>query len=312
MSIRRCIATQISTGNNGTTYYYVVSATNGTDESADSAEASATINVIGTGVTTTTLARHSGTGSSSNYGAVLSFDATVSGSSTPTGMVTLKDGGSSGTILGSASLTNGACMITTSALTTGSHTNIVAVYAGDSNFASSTSSALSPAQSVSKATPVLTWATPAPINAGTALGSTQLNATSGGVSGHFVYTPASGAVLAEGSHTLSVQFTPNDTANYNTPAARTVTIQVKPVASLTITEAQWSGAGNHYVVSTTDMINAGQATLSSIAFSGTANWGSAVGKLNDGSEGGGGTNNGECLAIMPRRRIRYRSTGRST
>ena len=84
-----------TTGTNGTTYYYVVSATSGTDESADSAEASATFVVIGTGVTTTTLVRHSGTGSSSTYGAALSFDVTVSGSSTPTGMVTLKDGGAS-------------------------------------------------------------------------------------------------------------------------------------------------------------------------------------------------------------------------
>ena len=358
----------------------MVSATNGTDESADSAEASATINVIGTGVTTTTLARHSGTGSSSTYGDALSFDVTVSGSSTPTGMVTLKDGGANGSTLGSATLAGGVCTITTTTLAAGSHANIVAVYAGDSNFAASTSGALSPAQTVNKATPVvavtvgaytyngsaqgpntattggssgavtfsyvgvsgttyaasgtrptnagsytctatvgadtnytsassgataftiakatpvITWATPAPINVGTALGATQLNATSGGVAGNFVYTPASGAVLALGSHVLSVQFTPTVTANYNTPAATTVTIQVNPLASLTITDAQWSGAGNHYGVSATDLINTGQATFSSIAFSGTANWGSSVGKLNDGAEGGGGTNNGECLA----------------
>ena len=133
-----------TTGSNGTTYYYVVSATNGTDESADSAVASATINIIGTGVTTTTLARHSGTGSSSTYGDALAFDVTVSGSSTPTGTVILKDGGAGGTTIGSATLAGGACTISPAltALTPGSHNNLVAVYAGDSNFGSSTSGTL--------------------------------------------------------------------------------------------------------------------------------------------------------------------------
>ena len=42
---------------------------------------------------------------------------------------------------------------------------------------------------VTKATPVITWATPADIVYGTALGATQLNATAT-VPGTFVYTPA--------------------------------------------------------------------------------------------------------------------------
>ena len=59
---------------------------------------------------------------------------TVSGTPTPTGSVTLKDGGSNGTTLGSGTLAGGTCTITpaTSALTVGNHANIVAVYAGDS------------------------------------------------------------------------------------------------------------------------------------------------------------------------------------
>jgi hypothetical protein len=48
---------------------------------------------------------------------------------------------------------------------------------------------------VAKATPVITWATPASVVAGTALGATQLNATAN-VPGTFVYTPASGTALA--------------------------------------------------------------------------------------------------------------------
>jgi hypothetical protein len=83
-----------------------------------------------------TLARHTGTGSSSTYGDTLTFDVTVLGTPIPTGTVTLRDGGSSGTVLGSGSLTGGACTITpaASALRAGSHNNIIAVYNGDSHF----------------------------------------------------------------------------------------------------------------------------------------------------------------------------------
>ena len=80
---------------------------------------------------------------------------------------------------------------------------------------------------VNQATPVITWSNPADITYGTALSATQLNATSGGVAGNFVYTPASGTVPNAGSgQTLSVLFTPSDSANYSTPSAKTVTINV--------------------------------------------------------------------------------------
>jgi len=68
---------------------------------------------------------------------------------------------------------------------------------------------------VNKATPVITWATPAPITYGTALSATQLNATSN-VPGVFVYTPTTGTLLNAGpNQVLSVDFTPTNTANYN-------------------------------------------------------------------------------------------------
>src|SRR5207249_11099343 len=76
---------------------------------------------------------------------------------------------------------------------------------------------------VLKATPVITWTTPADIIYGTALGATQLNASSS-VVGAFVYTPAAGAVLNAGAaQTLSVAFTPTDGANYTT-SSKTVSI----------------------------------------------------------------------------------------
>ena len=93
-----------------------------------------------------------------------------------------------------------------------------------------------------KATPTITWATPADITYGTALGATQLNATASSP-GTFVYTPAAGTVLNAGAgQTLSVTFTPTDAANYTT-ATETVTINVLK-ATPTIT---WADAGRHHL-----------------------------------------------------------------
>ncbi len=79
---------------------------------------------------------------------------------------------------------------------------------------------------IQKTTPVLTWATPAPIAHSTPLGSAQLNATAN-VPGTFTYMPMAGTVLAAGSQTLSVLFTPTDTIHYTTETA-TVMLTVTP------------------------------------------------------------------------------------
>src|SRR5881409_1868566 len=83
---------------------------------------------------------------------------------------------------------------------------------------------------VAKATPAITWATPAAITYGTALSGTQLNAiTQPLVAGTFTYTvggtAAGGQILAAGPHTITATFTPADTANYSAATA-TVTITV--------------------------------------------------------------------------------------
>src|SRR5690242_16003282 len=67
---------------------------------------------------------------------------------------------------------------------------------------------------VTKTTPVITWADPASVTVGTVLSSTQLDATAN-VAGTFSYSPAAGTVLATaGNQTLSVTFTPTDSADY--------------------------------------------------------------------------------------------------
>jgi hypothetical protein len=88
---------------------------------------------------------------------------------------------------------------------------------------------------VNPATPTITWSAPSAISYGTALNSTQLNATSGGVAGSFVYSPAAGAVLGAGSQTLNTTFTPTDTTDYNT-SSDSVTLTVNS-AGATVTWA---------------------------------------------------------------------------
>jgi hypothetical protein len=77
---------------------------------------------------------------------------------------------------------------------------------------------------VNQATPVITWATPAAITYGTVLSAAQLDATAS-VPGSFAYTPAAGSIPTAGTDTLSVTFTPTDTANYTT-ASKTVQLIV--------------------------------------------------------------------------------------
>jgi hypothetical protein len=87
---------------------------------------------------------------------------------------------------------------------------ITATQIGDGNYnPANTSHTLT----VGKATPVLAWSAPAAITYGTALSSTQLNATASfkgsPLAGTFAYSPAAGTVLSAGNgQTLSATFTP--------------------------------------------------------------------------------------------------------
>jgi glucuronoarabinoxylan endo-1,4-beta-xylanase len=78
--------------------------------------------------------------------------------------------------------------------------------------------------SVTKPATAISWEAPTAITYGTALGGTELDATAN-VPGSFSYTPAAGTVLEAGAQTLSVTFTPTDTADYQS-AADSVTLTV--------------------------------------------------------------------------------------
>jgi sugar lactone lactonase YvrE len=84
---------------------------------------------------------------------------------------------------------------------------------------------------VGQAIPAVTWTTPMAIPYGTALGATQLNASST-VAGTFVYSPAAGTVLTVGTQTLSTILTPADTTTY-TSATKTVVLLVNRAATTT-------------------------------------------------------------------------------
>lgn len=110
-----------------------------------------------------------------------------------------------------------------------------AAYSGDKSYNSS-SSTTPVTLTVTKATPTIEWR-PSEIVFGTALGSGQLNAvatfmaglppSATSVAGTFTYTPPAGTVLPVGRHKLSVQFTPADTADFNTAFAQ-IGIEVRP------------------------------------------------------------------------------------
>jgi hypothetical protein len=108
--------------------------------------------------------------------------------------------------------------------------SITASQAGNATYAAAPS--VTQTFTVTKATSIVTWETPKAITYGLALSAQQLDATSK-IPGTFEYSPAKGTVLGVGSHTLSVTFTPTNTADYAAQTS-TVKLEVKP-ALLTIT-----------------------------------------------------------------------------
>jgi predicted outer membrane repeat protein len=88
----------------------------------------------------------------SQSGQSVTFTATVTpqaGTGTPTSTVTFKDGV---TTIGTGTLSSGVATFSTSSLSTGSH-SITAIYSGDANYTTSTSSAVT--QTVNKLTPTV-------------------------------------------------------------------------------------------------------------------------------------------------------------
>ncbi len=194
---------------------------------------SGTIPLNGTLIPNTTTLNIS-PGTTEPFGTTLQFTGSIApytfGTYTAGGTVTFYDGGTS---LGAGSVSNGQALLTNNSLTPGSH-SIKAVYSGDFNFSSSTSSTT--VITITQTDPTITWPTPAPITYGTPLSGTQLNATAS-VPGTFVYSPAAGTVLSAGTQTLSVTFTPTDTTHYNSVGSSVSLVVNKALLAVTANNA---------------------------------------------------------------------------
>ena len=96
--------------------------------------------------------------------------------------------------------------------------------------------------------PTITWATPAAIQEGTALSSTQLNAL-GSVPGTYTYAPAATSVPAVGKQTLKVTFVPTD-PKFETIGA---SVEIEVLAKATLTWATPSAIVEGTALSSTQL-----------------------------------------------------------
>jgi hypothetical protein len=130
---------------------------------------------------------------------------------------------------------------------------------------------------VGKATPVVIWNTPAAIPYGTPLSSSQLDAHAS-VLGTFVYSPAAGTILGTGMQTLSVTFTPSDTANYTTATQTTQLLvnSANPISGTSVFVLSPSAAGalslsgNAQLNLATGPVYVNSSSSSAISLSGSA------------------------------------------
>ncbi len=124
---------------------------------------------------------------------------------------------------------------------------------------------------VTKAATHPTWAPPAAIVYGTALGGAQLSATAD-VPGTFAYSPASGIVLnADSGQPLHVAFTPTDSANYESSSADvTVDVTKAALSATAASAAREFGAANPAFAGTLSGVVNGDAISAAFSSAATA------------------------------------------
>ncbi len=194
-------------------------------------------------ITSTTVTASPGT--TTTYGTSVTFTVTVGADPTDQGTVSFYIDGSAYAPATNLSLnSSGQASFSISSLgVTGSPHTITAYFSGVTNVYAPSQGSLG--ETITPATPSITWPKPSDIVFGTAVGSAQLNATAN-IQGSFSYTladgttPANGAVLNAGQNqTLKVNFTPNDSIDYTT-ATDSVTINVLQATP----QITWSNPGD--------------------------------------------------------------------
>ena len=161
--------------------------------------------------------------SSTTVGTAMNFTLTATVPKAATGMVTFNNGTSA---LGTGTIANGVATLTTSISTVGSY-SLTAVYAGDTNFASSTSSALN----ITVAVPGFT-VTAAPSSVTIARGATGITTLTftpmGGFTG--TLTPSCGTLPSK----LTCSFNPATVTLAGNAVTSTLTIGTGSLAALSI------------------------------------------------------------------------------
>ena len=197
----------------------LITATYAGDATFQSSNSNTLSQVVNLNPTTTTLASSV---NPSTYGQAVTFTVVVaptSGSGTPTGQVTFKNGSS---VFGTGTLANGTASITTTSLASGS-LNITASYVGDPTYAGS-SATLTQVVSLASTTTTLTASpNPAAVNA-----TITLTAT---VTGQYNGTTAGTVTFMQGSNTLGSAAPSHGKATFTTSFSSTGTYPVSAIYS---------------------------------------------------------------------------------
>ncbi|MDP9362259.1 MAG: Ig-like domain repeat protein, partial [Acidobacteriota bacterium] len=193
----------------------------------------------------------------SSFGQAVTFTATVSGSGA-TGTVTFNDGATS---LSTAALTAGTSTFMTSALTAGTH-SIIAVYSGDTNFASSTSAALT---QVVNGAPVITGFSPTSGPIGTSVSITGSGFTgvtavkfNGAIASYTFNSDMSRAIVPSGATTGPISVT---TSAGTGTSSTNFTINPPSIASFT------PGSGS--IGTSVSITGSGFTGVTSVTFNGS-------------------------------------------
>ena len=225
--------TVLGAGNNQT-LSVAFTPTDTTDYTA--ASTTATINVLQ--ATTTTVATSV---NPSVYGQSVTFTATVAavapGSGAPTGLVTFDDGT---TVLGTGTLNGGVATFSTSSLSVATH-SITAVYGGDGNFTTSTSSVLSQAVNQDSTSTALSSSVNPSVYGQSVTFTATVTANAPG-SG----TPSGSVIFMDGTSTLG-------TGTLNASSAATFTTSALSVASHPITAVY--GGDTNDLISTSEPLS---------------------------------------------------------
>ena len=212
----------------------------GGDSNCNSSTSSTLTQTVNKANTTTTVSSSS---NPSAFGSSVTFTATIS-STTATGTVTFKDGS---TTLGTGNVSSGTATYSTSSLAVGSH-SITAVYSGDGNYNTSTSSKLT--QTVKKASSVAVSSSTNPAPSGTPVTFTAV-VTPSAATGTVTFYDSSTSI---GSGTLS-------------GGVVSLTTSSLVVGAHSITAVY--GGDTNYVGSTSSVLTQNIKTLSSISLSPT-------------------------------------------